>query len=336
MAEIRLSLEDAHELACQVLETHGTPRGNARCVSRALVAAERDGQRGHGLSRLPSYAAQSASGKVNGRAEPAIVNTAPAGIRIDAAHGFAFPACAVAVDELARLAPHTKIGAAGIFRSHHFGQAGYHVEMLAQRGLLALALSNSPKAIAPWGGRSPVFGTNPLAFAAPRVGQPPLVVDLSLSKMARGKVMAAAENGEPLPRGVALDADGRPTTDAQAALTGTMLPMGDAKGAALVLIVEILSAVLTGAKCGYEATSFFTADGEPPGVGHFLMAIDGSFFSGETFAAHLDGLVVTILAQSGTRLPGSRRLEARRRAAREGLHIPAALHEKLVTLAGRV
>lgn len=332
MAEIHLSLEDAHELACQVLESHGTSRENARYVARALVAAERDGQKGHGLSRLPCYAGQSASGKVDGRAQPTIVAEAPAGVRIDAADGFAFPACAVAVDKLARLAPTTGIAAAGIFRSHHFGQAGYHVEMLAEQGLVALALSNSPKAIAPWGGRLAVFGTNPRAFAAPRTKKAPLVVDLSVSKVARGKVVAAAGKGQPIPEGWALDEDGRPTTDARAALNGTMLPMGDAKGAALALIVEVLSAVLTGAKCGYEATSFFKTDGEPPGVGHFLIAIDGSFFSGETFAPHLDALLQMILAQPGTRLPGSRRLETRRRAEEQGLRIPSSLYQKLNSL----
>ena len=130
-----------------------------------------------------------------------------------------------------------------------------------------MILGNSPKAIAPWGGREGLFGTNPIAFAAPRRAAEPLLIDLSLSKVARGKVMVAAKNGTPIPEGWALDKEGRPTTDAKAALEGTMIPIGDAKGAALVLMVEVLAAALTGANYGFEASSFFTADGPPPGGG---------------------------------------------------------------------
>lgn len=332
MVDVSLSLAEAFELACQILQKHNTDEENARSVSRALVAAERDGQKGHGLSRLPSYCAQAASGKVNGRAKPEVVARAPAGIRVDAAHGFAFPACALAVEQLAELAADTGIAAAGIFRSHHFGQAGYHVERLAERGLVALAFGNTPKAIAPWGGRQAVFGTNPLAFAAPCPGQDPLVVDMSLSQAARGKVMWAAENEESIPGDWALDAEGRPTSDPRAALEGTMRPMGDAKGAALVFMVEVLSAVLTGAQCSREASSFFSAEGEPPDVGQFFIAVDGEFFSSGTFGPRLLSLIETALDQEGTRLPGTRRLEARRRADARGLAIPAPLYRKLKML----
>src|SRR5690606_19350669 len=117
----------------------------------------------------------------------------------------------------------------------------YHVERLAERGLAGFAFGNSPAAIAPWGGKTGVFGTNPIAFAAPRKDGPPLVVDLSLSRVARGKIMVASQTGEPIPEGWALDADGRPTTDPKAALAGTMVPIGEAKGAALALVVEILA-----------------------------------------------------------------------------------------------
>ena len=172
------------------------------------------------------------------------------------------------------MAPESGIAMAALYHSHHFGQAGYHVERLAQQGLVALVLGNSPKAIAPWGGRDGVFGTNPIAFAAPRQNAEPLLIDLSLSKVARGKVMVAAKNGTAIPEGWALDKDGQPTTDAKAALEGTMIPLGDAKGAALVLMVEILAAAVTGANFGFEASSFFTADGPAPGVGQTLIAID--------------------------------------------------------------
>ena len=332
MSTVTLGLADAESLAKAILVRHDTSQTNAECVARALVAAEADGQKGHGLSRLPSYAAQAASGKVDGHAVPTLEQGAGAALRIDAMNGFAYPALAMAVDRLSVLVAETGIAAAAVHRSHHFGQAGYHVEQLAASGLIGLVFGNSPKAIAPWGGSEAVFGTNPIAFAAPRQSEAPLVIDLSLSKVARGKVMVAAKQGESIPEGWALDRDGNPTTDAEAALQGTMLPMGDAKGAALVFMVEILAAALTGARFGFEASSFFTAEGEPPAVGQFLVAIDPRVFSGDAFSQRLETLVSAILEQQGTRLPGARRLALRAASARDGLEIPSALHDELKTL----
>lgn len=336
MSSVTLELADAVSLATTILARHNTSKTNAACVARALVAAEADGQKGHGLSRLPSYAAQAASGKVDGHAFPNLERVAGAALRVDAGNGFAFPALAMAVDQLTSLTTETGIAAAGVYHSHHFGQAGYHVEQLAASGLIGLMFGNSPKAIAPWGGKAGVFGTNPIAFAAPRRSDPPLVIDLSLSKVARGKVMVAAKQGEPIPEGWALDEGGNPTTDAEAAMQGTMLPMGDAKGAALVMMVEILAAALTGAKLGFEASSFFTAEGEPPAVGQFLVAIDPGVFSGDAFAQRLETLISAILEQQGTRLPGVRRLAQRAASSGDGLVISSALYDELNILSEAV
>lgn len=331
MTTVTLNLAAAHQLAVDCLTRHNTSDNNAEHVANALLAAEIDGQKGHGLSRLPSYCGQSASGKVDGHATPQIVDRSNSGLRIDAGNGFAYPAIAIAIDELARISRENAIAAASIFRSHHFGQAGHHVERIAERGLIGLVFGNSPKAIAPWGGKEAVFGTNPIAFAAPRRDAEPLLIDLSLSKVARGKVMVAAENGEPIPTGWALDSDGNDTTDAKAALAGTMLPMGDSKGAALVLMVEILAAALSGANFGFEASSFFKSDGDPPATGQTLLAINPHFFSDDSFADRLEVLLSAITTQPDTRLPGSRRME-KRRTAREGLQIPAKQHQMLLDL----
>ncbi|MEQ8441513.1 MAG: Ldh family oxidoreductase [Alphaproteobacteria bacterium] len=323
------------DLVTGILVRHNTSDANARSVADALIAAQIDGHAGHGLSRVASYAAQAKSGKVDGHARPAALDAGRAAIRIDAANGFAFPALDLARQTILQRIADTGIIAAGITRSHHLGAAGRHVELLAQNGLIGLIMGNSPKAIAPWGGKEGVFGTNPIAFAAPRRGdEAPLLIDLSLSKVARGKIMVASKSGDPIPEGWALDSDGNPTTDAKAALGGTMIPMGDAKGAALVLMVEILAAALTGANFGYEATSFFDAEGAPPGVGQTLIAIDPDGLSGSAFAQRLEDLIGAILAQSGTRLPGTRRLENRKKAAANGISVPAALMQELTDLAG--
>lgn len=332
MNDVALSPGDALDLVVSILERHQTNSENALHVAKALVAAEMDGQHGHGLSRVPSYAAQSASGKVDGRAVPIVTEKKGSAVRIDAANGFAYPALDLAISELTTLAEKTGIAAATVFRSHHFGQAGYHAERLAGSGLVALVFSNSPKAIAPWGGSKGIFGTNPIAFAAPRRAASPLVIDLSLSKVARGKVMVAAEAGQAIPDGWALNAKGKSTTDPKEALEGTMLPMGDAKGAALVMMIEVLAAAVTGANFGFESSSFFIAEGEPPGVGQLIIALDSNFFSGGTFDERLETLISAVLLQEGVRLPGSRRLIARKKAEAQGIKVPGQLYAKLKSL----
>ena len=202
---------------------------------------------------------------------------------------------------------------------------GLAVEALARRGLAAIMFANAPASIAPWGGRTPLFGTNPIAFAVSLGGGDPIVIDLSVSRVARGSIMRAAQLGEPIPEGWALDAQGRATTDAKAALAGTMLPMGDAKGVALALMVEVLSAGLTGANYSFEASSFFDADGPPPGVGQTIVAIDPARAGGSS--AHLAELAKAYEAEEGARLPGARRFESRAQAEREGLLVPASLLE---------
>jgi (2R)-3-sulfolactate dehydrogenase (NADP+) len=330
-----LTLSEARDLAHAVLVAAGTSPQNAAAVADALVAAEADGIASHGLSRLPAYADQVKSGKVAGAAVPALHWTAEATLRVDAGAGFAFPAVAAGLDAAAGRVAQTGIVGVAVYASHHAGAMGHHVEKLAARGLAGLAFSNSPSAIAPWGGSAGVFGTNPIAFAVPRAGAAPLVIDASLSKVARGKIMVAAQRGTAIPDDWALDPEGRPTTDPKAALEGTMLPIGDAKGAALVLMVEILAAALTGGQFGFEASSFFTADGPAPRIGHLFVVMDPARLGGPDFAARLEVLLGAILGQDGTRLPGDRRLGARAKAATAGISVPAALLEDLRARAER-
>lgn len=333
MTDERLSIRCCEDLAVRVLSANETSTENARAVARALVAAEADGQRGHGLARLPAYSAQARTGKVNGHAQPVARAVGEAALRVDAGWGFAYPALDLARSLLLERLDNCGIAAAVISRSHHFGQAGYHVERLADEGKAALIFGNSPQAIAPWGGRRGIFGTNPIAFSVPRRNLPPLVIDLSLAGAARAKVVAARDKGESIPLGWALDAEGRPTADPQAALGGTMLPIGGAKGAALVLMVEILAAALTGAKFGFEASSFFDAEGPPPGVGQLLIGFDPVVLSGGGFEERLEILIEAATAEPGTRLPGERRLTARRQSIETGIAVDPDLLARLGRLA---
>lgn len=320
-----LSLADAQTLVADALMRCRTGEENARSVARALVAAEADGLKGHGLSRVPTYAAQAKVGKVDGHATPSSARPRPGVLAVDAAHGFAYPALDLALRELPALAKAQGVAAAAIRRSHHCGAAGHPVERLAEEGLVALLFANTPAAIAPWGGSVGVFGTNPVAFACPLPGRAPVVVDLSLSKVARGNILAAKQKGERIPEGWALDAQGRPTTDPEAALKGTMLPLGDAKGTALALMVELLAAGLTGANFAADASSFLDEKGGPPGTGQLILALDPLAIGGEGTLAHCGRLAEAIEAQPGARLPGARRIALREKAAREGLTVADAV-----------
>ncbi len=335
MKEAIIGATELEVLIAAALVASNTSETNARSVARALTQAEIDGQIGHGLSRVPSYAAQAKSGKVDGRAVPEVRQTRPGSVMIDVKNGFAYAAFDLAIARLPDLAKTSSVAAAGFMRSHHFGVAGRHVERLSEAGMVALAFGNTPKAMAPWGGSRPVFGTNPIAFAAPLQGRPPLVVDLALSQVARGKLLTAAQKGEPIPAGWAVDEHGVPTMDAAAALKGALSPIGGAKGAALALMVEVLAVALTGARFGFEASSFFDAEGAPPGVGQLLIAIDPAGFAGaDVFAERMAALAGMIEGSGGARLPGSRRLALRERAAREGIRVDAKLLAEVRVLAG--
>jgi (2R)-3-sulfolactate dehydrogenase (NADP+) len=322
-------------LIATALVASNTAEANARSVARALAQAEIDGQKGHGLSRVPSYAAQAKAGKVDGHAVPDVHQTRPGSLMIDVRNGFAYPAFDLAIERLPDLAVASGIAAVGFVRSHHFGVVGRHVERLAEAGLLALAFGNTPKAMGAWGGKRPVFGTNPIAFAASQRGNPPVVVDLALSQVARGKILTAAQKGEPIPANWAVDERGAPTTDAAAALKGALLPIGGSKGAALALMVEILAVALTGARFAFEASSFFDAEGAPPGVGQLLIAIDPGAFAGrDLFADRIALLARTIEGDGGARLPGSRRIALREKAAREGVAVDARLLAEVRAIGG--
>lgn len=320
-----LTLAAAEELVVNALMRAKTDPENAKSVARALVAAESEGLKGHGLSRVPTYAAQAKIGKVDGFAKPTLEWRKPGAVVIDAANGFAFPAVDLAVKELPAAAKKNGIAAAGIRRSHHCGAAGHPVEKLAEAGLMALMFANTPGAIAPWGGSKAVFGTNPIAFSCPLPGKPPIVVDLSLSKVARGNILAAKQKNEKIPEGWALDVEGKPTTDPNAALKGTMLPLGDAKGTALALMVELLAAGLTNANYAANASSFLDAKGSSPGTGQLLIAFDPAAFGGEGVLQHFAALAVSIESQSGARLPGARRLALREKARKEGINVGETL-----------
>ncbi len=332
---VTLTLAEVEDLTFKALTACGTSEANARSVTASVVASEAEGIHSHGLARLPTYCEHARCGKIDGKAEPALEQVAPAALRADARDGFAHPAIDLGLERLLPLAKETGIAALAVTNSYNCGVCGYHVERIAAAGLVALGFVNAPASIAPWGGRKAVFGTNPISCAVPREGAPPLVIDQSSSVVAKSEVLVHAQTGEAIPEGWALDAEGRPTTDPKAALAGgTMVPSGAYKGAGIALIVEVLAAAVAGATLSTEASSFADNEGGSPRTGQFFVAIDPGAFAGPGFAAQIETLLGAIEGQAGARLPGERRHAARARTAIEGVTIRKTLHDKLLGYRG--
>ena len=329
-----LSIAVLTALATDALARAGAGPEMAAATARALVAAEAQGLASHGLSRVAQYAGHLRCGRVNGEARPRVHQQKAAALLVDAQEGLAFPACALAVREAIRSAGEAGAAFAGVTNSHHFGAAADHLEPVAEAGMVGLAFGNSPAAMPAWGGKRALFGTNPIAAVFPRRAGPPLVIDLSLSEVARGKLMVAAKQGKPIPPGWALDKDGNPTTDPKAGLEGMMLPAGGVKGAMLALVVELLCCALTGAAYGFEADSFFTDEGNRPRIGQAFLVIDpGALAGAGVFDERIETLVAAMLADADVRLPGQRRHALAAAAESGGIEIAPALLDQLRTLA---
>lgn len=338
------SLADLQALAQRALAHAGASAAMAASTAKALVAAEAQGLTSHGLARVPQYAGFLKNGRADGNAVATVVRAKGGAVLIDARGGLAFPACDLAIHEAVARAREHGVAFAGVTNSHHFGVAAYHLETVgdvkmlapsgAPAGLVGIAMGNSPAALPMPAGKRALFGTNPIAAVFPRKHGAPISIDLSLSEVARGKIMIAAQKGEPIPLGWALDKHGKPTSDAKAALEGMMLPAGGAKGAMLALMVELLVVALTGARFGFEADSFFVAEGNRPQLGQAFIVIDPNALAGnDVYYERVETLLTVMLADEEVRVPGYRRNQLAAKAQANGLTVSAALLAQLHALA---
>jgi (2R)-3-sulfolactate dehydrogenase (NADP+) len=326
---VTLTLTEVGNLARKALLKAGTAPANAESVVRSIVAAEEGGWQSHGLMRLPAYCDHVLCGKVDGRVEPELSQSRPAAIVVDAKCGFAHPAIDKGLKALGSATRTAGVAALAVTNSYNCGVVGYHVEALTREGLIGLAFVNAPATIAPWGGRTPFFGTNPIAFACP-YGPAPIVIDQSSSVVARGEIQLRMLEGKKIPKEWGFDAAGNPTDDPGAVMNGgSLAPSGGYKGTTLALMVEVLAAVLTGATFSHQASPFAGNEGGPPRVGQFFIAIDPTAFGGQSFAERIAALSASMLAQDGVRLPGLRRAAVRERTAREGISISRKLFDDL-------
>jgi (2R)-3-sulfolactate dehydrogenase (NADP+) len=326
---MKVAVTELRTLVQRALQSAGANEAMAAATARALVLAESQGIGSHGLSRVGQYATHLKNGRCNGAALPRVARERGGAVQVDAGEGLAFAACDLAIREAIERARTHGVAFAGVMNSHHGGVLVDHLRAVAAAGMVGLGFANSPEAMPAAGGKHPIFGTNPVAAAFPRRNADPLLIDLSLSEAARGKVMVAAKKGEPIPLGWALDAAGHPTTDAKAALAGSMLPIGavsSTKGAMLALIVELLVTAVIGAQFGFEASSFFVDEGNRPRIGQAFIVVDpGALAGSDHYLDRIEVLVAEMLKDEGVRLPGARREALRRQAEAEGIEVADAV-----------
>lgn len=315
--------QELFRLARTALERAGAHGKMADAAARHLVQAEAQGLPTHGMSRVPFYCSMLRNGRADGAARPAMVSERAGACLIDNRDGLPYVSVEWALAELIQRARRNAVAFAGIRNSAHVGVLGIHLLAVAQAGLVGFAFTNSPAAIPAWGGKKALFGTNPVAAAFPRQGRDPIVIDLALTTVVRGRIMMAMRKGERIPEGWALDRDGRPTTDPKEAIEhGSLFPIGGAKGAMLALMFELICASLTGAAIGPEADSFFSEQGNKPRIGQSFLAIDPAALAGtEKFNERVETIVAAMLSDPQVRLPGARRFAAEK-ASQAGIDIP--------------
>lgn len=309
---MELTVAEIYELAEACLLANGCDAANAAAVARTVSTAERDGAVSHGLFRLPGHILSLRSGKVNGAAQPREDILTPAAIRLDGDRGFAPLAIEYGTPLLADAASELGVAVLLIRNSFHFAALWPEVEALAERGLVGLACTVHTPMVAPFGAKRAFFSTNPISFAWPRPGRDPYVFDMATAAKARGDIGVAARDGHPLEPGVGLDADGNPTTDAQAVHDGgVILPFGGYKGSAIATMIELLAAGLVGDYFSYEAVQHDNRDGGPAIGGEFILAMSPEVLSGADWATHSGSFLSELESMDGVRMPGQRRFTNR-------------------------
>lgn len=273
---MRIPVPDLRQWAQTVFMRVGVPREDAAIATHVLVDADLRGKHTHGVSRVPLYVGRLERGLIAPRPEIVFDNPkTPTMIRMDGGNGLGPVVAWKATERVTEGARAYGIAAVAVRHSNHCGAMHAYCLHAASQGLILLALTNSPPGIAPWGGRKAFLGTNPIAWGFPRgPRQAPLLIDLATSVVARGNIIQAARLNLPIPLGWAIGPDGVPTTDAEQALEGAVLPIAGAKGYALALAVEILSGLLSGAGIGPNVKNPYTDNTHASNVGHFFLAID--------------------------------------------------------------
>ena len=257
---------------------HGLVNNHATICANALINAELVGAPTHGLSRLKMYCDRIKKKLINPKPKIKIKKISNSITQIDANNSIGFVAADIGIKQAIKNAKKTGIGLVGIKNSGHYGLSGYYAEQAVKKNLIVFCFTNAPPAIAPHGARKSLFGTNPICFGTPTSSKVPFILDTSVSMINRGKIRVAAKTGKKIPKDVALDKNGQPTTDAKRALAGVQLPIAGFRGSGLAWMVDILSGVITGSNHGGKVKDPFDDFTGPQNIGHLFITIKTNLF----------------------------------------------------------
>lgn len=327
----------------EIFQRFGLKADAAAIVADNLVHADLRGHGAHGVTRIPIYTQRLACGVVNTNPDITIEHGSSTVALVDGDNGMGAVAGDAAMKEAMRLARENGVGVATVKNSNHNGPGSFYVTQASDRGLIGVSASNSPVSMAVWGSRGRALGTNPISFAVPAGKHPAIVIDMSSSVVARGKIVEAAKRGDPIPEGWALDADGRPTTDSPTAEAGVVLPFAGAKGSAVAILVDILAGVISGAAYSTLINNLYAEFEKPQNNGQFTMALDvSSFMPPDQFAARMDGFIdllkATPLAEGVPEIlmPGEPELRKAETHRRSGVPLPVNVVEDIREVADSV
>jgi LDH2 family malate/lactate/ureidoglycolate dehydrogenase len=320
----------------EVFEKIGLSNEDASFFSDTLVQANLEGIDSHGVSKLGIYYKRIVDGRIKAKPSIGVTQTAPGIILVDGDNGPGPVVTKHAMDAAVGVVKETGTVSVGIKRSNHFGPAAAYCKLACKKNLISIICTNAPPGIAPWGARKPYFGTNPIAFGFPNGTNHPIIIDMASSVIARGKIRQAAKNGEKIKEGLAIDNDGKMTTDANEALKGSVLPFGGPKGSALALSIEILAGALSGAAFGERVQHLYNDDHENANVGHFFILIDiEKFINIETYELLINQMIDEIKALPKSMdaeeilIPGERRISEVKKRKEKGIYISASVLKEL-------
>ncbi len=313
---------------------------DAEVVADSLVRADLEGVGSHGISRLPVYSKRIEQGRFNTNPSITIEKKGLSVLSVDGDSGLGQVIAYRALQEGIPIAKETGLAAIGIRNSNHFGAASYYCQIACQEKLAIIATTNAPSAIPPWGGKTAFLGTNPIAFGFPVTGQPDVIIDMSASIVAKGKIISAAREGTSIPSNWAIGPDGEPTNDPKMALEGAVLTTGGVKGYGLALAVEILSGILTGAAFGPHINSMYEETSAPANVGHFFLLLDiEKFLPVDVFSGVLKKMLSEIKDSPKIQgvesilYPGERRARSYQEKLEKGIVLPIEVEQELQNLA---
>ncbi|WP_324761163.1 Ldh family oxidoreductase [Haloarcula sp. GH36] len=330
---MELDRSRAVSVATEAFRAHGISQADAEQTAEVLVSADARGKHSHGLLRLPRFVRGIDHENVDPEGDIEVVSERGGAASLRGGSRLGPVVASAAVGEAMDRADEFGVGAVGVHDSNHLGMLGYYTDQLQREDYVGIAMTNTEPAMPPYGGAEPVLGTNPIAIGLPT--DPVFNLDMSTSAIARGTVLEKREAGESIPEGVALDADGEPTTDPAAALEGTILPFGGAKGSGLAIAVEVLAGGVVGAAMGNDVTGTYHTE-DPCTKGDLFIAIDpevlGSQGARSRMSAFLEQLkqTETNATTEALRLPGEH--SVRRDRTREQIDIPADLWERVKAL----